>query len=115
MKAEPCPECGNKPFGGRIKHKAGCSMVTPVTEVKAWPHSHVCCGEPMRRTDGAKYEFTCSHHRLLTLECPECRDRHHGILTYHCYECGRDLRDAPHLAQGDKATRINMNIRTGEG
>lgn len=134
---DPCELCGGKPNRARrVMHRKGCQYygldagVLPVLtkeekeyvpKLKEAPGSsgntitvkipHFCCNEVMVRTDGAPYESSCRHFRLLTSECSECRQHHNGVLIYRCKSCGREMVDSPHLAQGDAAMRINMIAR----
>lgn len=105
----PCAYCGSK----KRFHKRGCSAMDKVIVVA--PEKPVkflhCCNLPMLRTNGGPRDVMCHHHRLLTDDCKDCRREHNGVLTYQCQLCGKQVKDAPHLAQGAEAETANSQVR----
>ena len=107
----PCEKCGAKPGRGGVilKHKKGCG---DVHVVNLHPELRLsCCNHPMSRTNGGSQDVMCRHSRLLTDDCKQCRQDHHGVLIYQCKVCGRQVQDAPHLAQGNEAFIANNQAR----
>lgn len=126
---EPCPYCGAKPNAAKIIwHKKDCASLNNAVRIHYNPTAEdiilekeiidiadkmkfTCCNEPMRRTDGPHYASMCSHHRLLTDTCDQCRANHNGVLRWRCNVCGTVRVDAPGRLQGHEASVLMNRAR----